>query len=132
MATYKVKLFSRFARKNGISDDALAAAAKDVRDGNFDADLGGGLYKQRVARVGGGKSTGFRTLITRKTSEHLFFVYGFPKNKRANIDSREEAALKALAKSFGAFTQQQLDTAVESGDLEEVPDGDAEVQDAGA
>ena len=69
---YKVKSFDRFARKNKIPDGDLATAADEVLQGNFDADLGGGVYKQRVARKGGGKSGGFRTLITHKTSDHFF------------------------------------------------------------
>ena len=64
MAIYQVKAFTRFARQHRISRQALAVAATDVRDGRFDADLGGGLYKQRVARQGSGKSGGFRTLNT--------------------------------------------------------------------
>lgn len=80
MGQYKVKSFDRFARKNEISDADLAKAGADILQGKVDADLGGGVYKQRVARKGGGKSGGFRTLITHKTNEHIFFVYGFGKN----------------------------------------------------
>jgi hypothetical protein len=122
MSVYKTKVFARFARKNGLSDEALSVAADAVSDGNFDANLGGGLYKQRVARSGGGKSGGFRTLITHKTSEHIFFVYGFGKKEKDNIDAREEKALKAMAKTFGELTQAQLALAVESGEFEEVHD----------
>jgi hypothetical protein len=125
MAIYKVKWFAKFARKHRIGDRALAKAAEDVRDDRFDVDLGAGLYKQRVARQGGGKSGGFRTLITRRTSEHLFFVYGFPKNARSNIDLGEEQALKEMARDLGLLTQAQLAKLVVDGELEEIPDGDA-------
>ena len=64
-------------------------------------------------------------MITRRTSAHFFFVYGVPKNARANIDADEEKALKALARQLGALTQAQLDRAVEAGKLEEVTDVDA-------
>lgn len=123
MAIYQVRAFARFARQHRISRQALAVAATDVRDGRIDADLCGGLCKQRVANQGSGKSGGFRTLITRRTSEHLFFVYGFPKNARANIDAEEARALKAMAREFGALTQAQLDQLVEAGKLEVVSDG---------
>jgi hypothetical protein len=34
-----------------------------MTEGLFDADLGGGLFKKRIARQGQGKSGGFRTLV---------------------------------------------------------------------
>ena len=60
MSVYKTKAF---ARKAGLTDAQLAAAAALVVEGRCDADLGGGVYKQRVARAGGGKSGEFRTLL---------------------------------------------------------------------
>jgi hypothetical protein len=123
MAIYKLRKVRAFARRHGISDRMLAAAAGDVRDGRFDADLGGGLYKQRLARDGGGKSGGFRTLITHRTSKHLFFVYAYPKNARSNIGPDEEKGFKKLARMYGALSQEELDYAVRTGKLEEVPDG---------
>jgi hypothetical protein len=122
MTQYKVKSFDRFARKNRISDADLATAATEVLEGSYDADLGGGVYKQRVARKGEGKSGGFRTLITHKTSEHVFFVYGFGKNVRDNIDEKELKALKLMAKEFGKLSQAQVDEAVASGEFVEVED----------
>ena len=126
MAIYRTKAFSRFARQNGLDDGALSKAAKAVRDGNPDADLGGGLYKQRVAKRTGGKSSGFRTLITQKTSEHVFFVYGFEKNAKDNISETETKALKKMAKLFGAYTQEQLDVAITGGNLFEIVENDDE------
>lgn len=126
MAIYKVRPFGKFARKHRIGDATLASAAKAVRAGLFDADLGGGLYKQRVARNGGGKSGGFRTLITHRASEHLFFVYGFPKNARDNITDDEEQALKEMARHLGWMGDADLALAIAAGVLEEVDDGDEE------
>ena len=122
MGQYKVKSFDRFARKNEISDTDLAMAGADIHKGKVDAYLGGGVYKQRVARKGGGKSGGFRTLITHKTSEHIFFVYGFGKNDRDNIDVKELKALKLMASEFGKLSQAQVDEAVASGEFMEVYD----------
>lgn len=126
MSVYKTKVFSRFARKSKISDHALLTAVQGIRDGNYDADLGGGLYKQRVARDGGGKSTGFRTLITHRVSDHFFFVYGFGKNDADNIEDEEEKALKKLAKVFGGFTQDQIDKSIADGALIEIEEPDDE------
>ena len=61
MKVFKTKSFGRFARKKGLEDALLLKAAADAAAGRIDADLGGGVIKQRVARKGGGKSGGFRT-----------------------------------------------------------------------
>ncbi len=62
-----------------------------------DADLGGGVFKQRIARQGGGKSGGFRALILIKLGQRAFFIDGFAKNERDNISDDELRALKVLA-----------------------------------
>jgi len=59
MWVFKNKAFARFARKARITDAGLCAAIADASRGLIDADLGGGVVKQRVARQGGGKSGGF-------------------------------------------------------------------------
>lgn len=55
--------FERFARKQRITDAALIDAVRRAERGQIDADLGGGVIKQRVARAGQGKSGGYRTII---------------------------------------------------------------------
>ena len=49
------KTFSRWMRKNDLSDDALRQAVTEMIDGLIDADLGGGVVKKRVAKSGQGK-----------------------------------------------------------------------------
>lgn len=97
MRIFKNKAFARFARRSGIADASLCKAVRDAERGLLDADLGGGVIKQRVARSGGGKSGGFRTLILFRVRERAFFVHGFAKNERDNIDNDELAALRELA-----------------------------------
>lgn len=63
VSVYKTKEFSKFARKADLGGAELLEAAKAVASGQSDADLGGGVFKQRIARQGGGKSGGFRTII---------------------------------------------------------------------
>ena len=63
MRIFKNKPFARFARKCEISDSELCQAIKDADCGLIDANLGGGVIKQRIARKGSGKSGGFRTMI---------------------------------------------------------------------
>ncbi|WP_333807197.1 type II toxin-antitoxin system RelE/ParE family toxin [Phenylobacterium sp.] len=120
MSVYKTKEFSRFARKADLKSADLLDAAKAVASGQWDADLGGGVFKQRIARDGGGKSGGFRTIILFKVGGHSFFVHGFAKNEKANISPKELKALKALAATFLALDLSALETAKSAGEIAEV------------
>jgi hypothetical protein len=77
MRVYKIKGFMRFQRRERIADTTLAEAILAAERGLVDADLGGGLIKQRIARPGQGKSGGFRTLIAYRRSERAVFLFGF-------------------------------------------------------
>jgi hypothetical protein len=125
MTVYATKEFTRFARKAGVLDAKLLQAARDVARGQYDADLGGGVFKQRVAREGGGKSGGFRTIILFRIGSHCFFAHGFAKNDKANVPAKELKALKKLADALLGFSDEQLRTAKATGELIEVMnDGD--------
>ena len=63
MRVYAIKGFERFRRKERIRPIVLVEAIDRAMRGLIDADLGGGLIKQRVARLGEGKSGGYRTII---------------------------------------------------------------------
>ncbi len=99
MRTFKGKHFSRWASGEGISEADLCTAAKEAFDGQVDADLGGYIFKKRVARSGGGKSGGYRTILGSKKShaDRVFFLHGFSKNKTANISGKEKTALSTNA-----------------------------------
>ncbi len=120
MGVYKTKEFSRFARKAGLKDVALVEAAEAVATGRWDADLGGGVFKQRIAREGGGKSGGFRTIILFRFGGHGFFVHGFAKNEKPNVTPRELRALKALAGIFLGLDPEALHKATAAGEIVEV------------
>jgi hypothetical protein len=120
MSVYKTKEFSRFARKAELGNAEMIEAAKAVASGQWDADLGGGVFKQRIAREGGGKSGGFRTIILFKVGGHSFFVYGFAKNERANITAKELKALKKLAATYLALDAEGLKKASAAGAIAEV------------
>jgi hypothetical protein len=124
MTVYVTKEFARFARKAGLLDAKLLQAAGHVAKGQYDADLGGGVFKQRVAREGGGKSGGFRTIILFKVGGHSFFAHGFAKNDKANVSAKELKALKQLANVLIGFSDEQLQAAKAAGELSEVSDGD--------
>lgn len=97
MSVFKTRLFQDWQRKEGISDKSLCAAVDEMSRGLIDANLGGGLVKKRIARPGAGKSSGFRTLLATNKNDRWFFVYGFAKNERDNIEHQELLALKRLA-----------------------------------
>jgi hypothetical protein len=63
MAIYKTRWFDRWGRKQGLSTSILCGAVQEITAGLYQADLGGGLIKKRIARTGQGKSGGFRTLL---------------------------------------------------------------------
>jgi len=117
---FKNKEFIRFARKSRISDAALCKAVMDAEKGLIDADLGGGVIKQRVAREGEGKSGGFRTMILFRTGIRAFFVYGFAKNERDNIEHNELTEFKRLAARMLNYSDAELDYAIKINILTEV------------
>ena len=112
MRLWVQKSFDGWAKDHGLTDDVLIAAGAESFAGQVDGDLGGYLFKKRIARAGGGKSGGFRTILCfRKTnSERIFFLHGFPKNDIGNISAREEKALRLVAKSLVDLTDAQLNT----------------------
>ena len=120
MRIFRNKSFTRFAKKAALDDSALLKAIDDAERGLIDARLGGGVIKQRVARLGQGKSGGFRAIILYKAHELAFFVHGFAKSDRDNIGSDELAALKLLASQMLSYDNQSIAKAVESGTLIEV------------
>lgn len=126
MAIYKTRWFDRWARKQGLTTPSLCAAIREMADGLYDADLGSGLFKKRIARPGQGKSGGFRTLVATNKASRWVFVFGFPKNERSNIDKDEEEALKKLATHLLSLTAQALNQAQGAGELMEV---DCDAQD---
>ena len=91
-----------------------------MTNGLYDADLGGNLFKKRIARPGQGKSGGFRTLVATNKGNRWVFVFGFPKNARSNIDKDEEEALKKLAAHLLSLTAEALGEAQRAGELMEV------------
>jgi hypothetical protein len=120
MTIYKTRWFDRWARRQDLSTRALCEAVREMQAGLYEADLGGGLLKKRIARSGQGKSGGFRTLVATNKGSKWFFVFGFPKNVRSNIDKDEEDSLKKLASHLLSLSPPALVTAQRAGELMEV------------
>ena len=120
MRIFKNQWFARFAEKEGISDEELKVVVNSFEQGRFDADLGGGVYKQRIARPGGGKSGGYRAIVFFKSGERTFFVYGFAKSDRDNINDKQLKDFKTTAKSVLSYTDQQLATLIKTDWFKEI------------
>ena len=126
MRVYVTKAFARFARKERLDNGRLCEAIRRAGQGAVDADLGGNLIKQRVARQGGGRSGGYRTVIAYRASQRSVFLYGFAKNERDDIDDKELNDLKKLSKQLLNYTEEQMATAMMQSELREVKCDDQE------
>ncbi|MBE0550420.1 MAG: type II toxin-antitoxin system RelE/ParE family toxin [Rubrivivax sp.] len=88
--------------------------------GLVDADLGGGIFKKRIALPGRGKSGSVRTLVATNKGSRWFFVFGFEKNERASIGAREVEALQRIATDLLGLCPGELDAHVASAALKEI------------
>ena len=120
MRAFKTKPFARFASRERIADEARCDAVQRAGRGQVDADLGGGVIKQRIARPGQGRSGGFRALVLFRRSERSFFVYGFAKSDRENLRRGELEALRNLADEMFALGESDLEAMLASGTISEV------------
>lgn len=96
--------------------------------GKVDADLGGGVMKQRVARPGQGRSGGYRTLIVYRAKDRAIFVFGFAKSEREDLELDELEDLKVTAKLLLAYNAEQLEAAVANAELWEMDCDDEALQ----
>jgi hypothetical protein len=117
LAVYKGKAFVRFAKKARMTDADLWQAAQRANDGRIDADLGGGVIKQRIARTGEGKSGGSRSIILFNKNNRAVYVYGFEKKDAANIDRRDQEAFRELAEVVPGYTDVAMEQRVNDGAL---------------
>jgi len=114
---YKSRWFERFARKESIADAALHEAVSRAERGLIDADLGGDVIKQRIARAGQGRSKGYRTVILFRRGARAVFTYGFAKSQRSNIDENEQDEFKQAARYVPALSERQLSELLQRGDF---------------
>lgn len=120
MQVLKTKWLARFAKHERIADASLQEAIARAERGLVDADLGGGLIKQRVARRGRGRSGGYRMLVAYRLKKRAIFLYGFAKNERANIGADELLTARKIASSWLAADTGQIARALAEGELQEV------------
>lgn len=117
---FKSKWFAPFARSERISDRSLIEAVERVQRGLVDADLGGSVIKQRIARSGQGRSGGYRVLMAYRHRVRSVFLYGFAKSARDNINDDELATARDIAKSWLEASADQIEDAIAKGMIQEV------------
>ena len=120
MRIFKSRWFVRFTKKEKITDRQLISAISDIEAGTIDANYGGGVIKQRIARTGEGKSGGYRSIIFYLKGDKAFFVYGFSKKDQDNISKDEEAYFKKLAKVTLKMTDIDISAVLEEGTYVEI------------
>ena len=116
----KTRTFNRWLRKTLLTDAALLKAIDEMEQGLVDADLGGNLYKKRVALPGRGKSGSTRTLIATNRQDRWFFMFDFEKNDKENITQAELAYLQEVAQIFLGYSNDELQLAIDKGEFLEV------------
>jgi hypothetical protein len=111
----------RTGRRERISH-TLGVALQGIRDGAQRSGLQGRTGHRNGGLRGAGTAgfDGERTLIGSDLGDRWFFLFGFEKNDRVNIDARELASLQSIAHVLLEMKSRQLDQAVEAGELMEI------------
>ncbi len=117
---FKTKTFDRWARKV-VADKLLCQAAREIEQGLFEADLGGGLCKKRVALPGQGKSGSARTLVAKKHKGAIFFLAGREKSTPgSDFSDKEVEATKIIARALENANAEKLNELISSEILKEI------------
>lgn len=120
MNIFKHRIFYQWAKSECLKDETLKQAIDEIGKGLYEANLGGGLYKKRIAMPGRGKRGGYRTLVAFMDKQKAFFVYGFAKNVCANISENETKIYRQLAKNLLIMDAEMIKKMLASGKLFEV------------
>lgn len=109
---FLTKTFDKWASNEGLTDQQLQTAVEEIDTGLVDANLGGSVFKKRIGINGKGKSSSLRTIVAFRSEKGAFFVHGFSKSDRGNINQKEKAALKEQAKVFFDMDEKSLSKAL--------------------
>lgn len=119
MRVFKTRLFAKWASKEKLTNQLLREIIDEIDHGLFEAELGGEIYKKRIALSRQGKR-GARGIIAFKSSNRACFIFGYTKNDRVNISREEKMIAKEFAKELFSYTEEQLNQLVKTGKLIEV------------
>ncbi|MEA3341520.1 MAG: type II toxin-antitoxin system RelE/ParE family toxin [Chloroflexota bacterium] len=122
MKRLSTKWFKKWSKKVKLSNQNLLDVINALEAGLSTADLGHHLFKVRVKREHGGKSSGFRTIILFKADDRAIFLFGFGKNEKENIDKNELQYFKKLGDDLLSLNSKQLKKAISQKILFELED----------
>jgi len=114
MKKLKTKWFSKWARKQKISDIKLLKAIEDMENDLSSVNLGGGLFKVRVASENSGKSSAYRTIVVYRKDDRAVMIYGFMKKEQENLSTDELKSFKTLSKDILRLNDKSLTKAIEN------------------
>ena len=120
MKIFKNKWFHQWTKKTKLDNKILKNIIHEISTGLYDAELGGFLYKKRIGTQSRGKRGGLRTIIAFKKEDKVFFMYGYAKKTRVNIDKKEKLALMKLANVYFSYSEIQIIQAIKTKELIEV------------
>ena len=120
MKQLMTKQFSKWASKQQISRNVLTRALQEIKAGNFEANLGGQIYKKRIRFQGKGKSGSGRTIVCYKKKDWIIFIHGFAKNEKSNLTKKELAGFKEFAQILLGLSPKKIKTAIKNSDFIEV------------
>jgi len=117
MLKLKTKWFDKWSKKNFITDEKLLEALKNILYDLGAVNLGGGLYKVRISKIGKGKSGGFRTIVVYRESDIAIFIFGYSKSVKSNLDKDELVYLKSLSKEYLSVNKKDFQKLIEFGKI---------------
>ena len=120
MKQLMTKQFSKWASKQQIPKNELKKSLQEVKAGNFEANLGGQIYKKRIRFQGKGKSGSGRTIVCYRKKDRIIFIHGFAKNEKSNLTKKELAGFKEFAQILLGFSPKAIKRAIKNGDFIEV------------
>lgn len=118
---FLTKWLARYARREEIALASLCEAVARAENGLIDAELGGGLIKQRVARSGKGRSGGYRMVLAYRRTDRAAFLLAFAKNQQDNITAVELKTSREIAARLLGMNAAELQLAILNGEIEEAP-----------
>jgi hypothetical protein len=108
MIVYLSRVFQRDAKRDGVTDEGCREAVRRAESGLVDADLGGGLIKQRIATGNRGAAKGSRAVVFYKRGKLAIFLHAFPKSRKANLTKSELDEYLKLARLLEGLTAAKL------------------------
>ncbi len=120
MKQLMTKQFSKWITKQRIPKTELTKVIQEVKAGNFEANLGGQIYKKRIRFKGKSKSGSGRTIVCYKKKDRIIFIHGFAKNEKSNLTKKELVGFKEFAQILLDLSSDDIDTAIKNGNFIEV------------